>query len=169
MGPNALTIGTMWHSPLDGESGEVFGFALHIFVTKIHTFAAIDYPWCNLASYAFGRYVHLTSYAFSRWASFGIKCSKGLMRFVFSLRWFCSTPICHKVVWVLGVESTLAHFSVIFLGGWVHFGVIYAQKVNAFGRYMQQRVKNCILWFLSHVDIILTADRIDLLACLCLL
>ena len=57
----------------------MFGFALHLFVTKLQAPVVIDYPWCNLASYAFRGYVHLASYAFSRWASFGVKCSKGLI------------------------------------------------------------------------------------------
>ena len=66
-------------SPSDEESEVVFGFAPHLFVTKLQASRVMDYPWCNLASYVFRRYVHLASYAFSRWASFGIKCSKGLM------------------------------------------------------------------------------------------
>ena len=65
-------------SPSNGESGEVFGFALHLFVTKLQASVVIDYPRCNVASYAFRRYVHLASYASSRWASYGVKCSKGL-------------------------------------------------------------------------------------------
>ena len=59
-------------SPLNGESGEVF-------VTKLQVSLAIDYPGCTWASYAFRRYVYLAFYAFSRWASFGFKCSKGLI------------------------------------------------------------------------------------------
>ena len=39
-------------SPLDGESGEVLGFALHLFVTKLQASIVIDYPWRNLTSYA---------------------------------------------------------------------------------------------------------------------
>ena len=55
-------------SPLYGESGEVFGVALHLFITKISASRVMDYPWHNLASYAF-----------RRWAAFGIICSKGLI------------------------------------------------------------------------------------------
>ena len=56
----------------------MFGFALHLFVTKLQASVMIHYPWCNVASYAFRGYVHLASYAFRRWASFGVKCSNGL-------------------------------------------------------------------------------------------
>ena len=66
-------------SPSNGESGEVCGFALHQFVTRLHASVVIDYPWCNVVSYAFRRYVYLAPYASSRWASFGVKCSKGLI------------------------------------------------------------------------------------------
>ena len=65
-------------SPSDGESWEVFGFALHLCVTKLLGSWVIDQPWHILASYAFRRYAHLASYAFGRWASFDVKCSKGL-------------------------------------------------------------------------------------------
>ena len=57
----------------------MFGFALHLFVTKLQASVVIDYPWYNVASYAFRRYVHLASYASSKWASFGVICSKGLI------------------------------------------------------------------------------------------
>ena len=36
------TPNTYPDSPLDGESGEVFGFALHLFVTKIKASRAIN-------------------------------------------------------------------------------------------------------------------------------
>ena len=74
-------------SALDGESGEVFRFALHLFVAKLQASVVIDYPWCYLATYAFRRYVHLASYAFSRWASFGIICSKGLRYRLLYVTW----------------------------------------------------------------------------------
>ena len=39
----------------------------------------IDYPLRILVSYAFRGYVHLASYAFSRWAPCGAECSKWLI------------------------------------------------------------------------------------------
>ena len=56
----------------------------------------MDYPWCNLASYAFRRQVHSASYAFRRWAPFGVICSRGITQIVlseaFQLYFYDTTP-----------------------------------------------------------------------------
>ena len=48
------TPNTSPDSPLDGESGEMFGFAPHLFVTKFLRSWVMNQPWRILASYAFG-------------------------------------------------------------------------------------------------------------------
>ena len=48
-----VTPNTSPDSPSNGESGEVFGVALHLFVTKLLGSRVMNQPWHNLGSYAF--------------------------------------------------------------------------------------------------------------------
>ena len=83
-------------SPSNGDSEE-FGFALHLFVTKIEASRVMDYPWCDSSSHAFRRKVHLASYAFSRWMSFGVICSKGLILITTSIQTILTSVSCELI------------------------------------------------------------------------
>ena len=66
-------------SPLDGESGEVFGFAPHLFVTKLLGSWVMNQPWHILASYASGGKLHFDIICVQKVNAFDVICSKGLI------------------------------------------------------------------------------------------
>ena len=66
------TPNTSPDSPSNGESGEVFGIALHLFDTKLLGSWVMNQPWrfCGVM-HSEGRCI-LASNAFRRWAPFGV-------------------------------------------------------------------------------------------------